>query len=245
MANMVIFGGSRGLGSALAVGLPRRGDKVWVVSRSRPASLTRSGAVGSDVAGEEPDDVQRIWIQADLSQRDGIANVTRVIGDEGIDVLIYNAGIWETKAFTALSDAEIHAIIDTNLTSLLVGLRHLLDNLRKSAQGKIILIGSTCGLENEGARAVVYVATKFGMRGAAQAIREVVRDAGIAVTCLSPGSMATDLSYTEGREAALTKHQGARIPVQDIVDLVRSLLSLSPAACVKDITIPAVRDTDV
>ncbi len=54
MANIPIFGSSRGLGAALIWGVPVRGDKVWLVSRGRPDLDDRDG-------------VQRVWIEADLS----------------------------------------------------------------------------------------------------------------------------------------------------------------------------------
>jgi short-subunit dehydrogenase len=54
VSNILIFGGSRGLGAALSGGVPVRGDKAWLVSRGRPDLDDRGG-------------VQRVWIEADLS----------------------------------------------------------------------------------------------------------------------------------------------------------------------------------
>lgn len=233
MRTIVIFGASRGLGAALAEGVADPGDTVWCISRTRPSVLARS------------DSVSRHWIAHDLREADRFETVKQALGEIPIDLLIYNAGIWEQNGFEAASDGEIQAIVNTNLTSLLLAARHLLANLRSSKLARVVLIGSTCGLENEGTNSVAYAATKFGMRGVAHAMRELLRRDGIAVTVISPGSMATDVEFEAGREAALGAHQGRRIPVGDIVDLVRLISRLSAAACLKEVDVPAVADTDV
>ena len=233
MADVIVFGASRGLGAAFAAGVPNAGETVWCVSRSRPAVL------------DATDGIDRRWIAHDLADSRAFAKVTDQIADRHVGLLIYNAGIWETSGFASASDDEIRAIVDVNLTSLLLAVRHLDANLRKAGNARIVLIGSTCGLENEGTTSVAYAATKFATRGAAHALRELYRPAGIAVTVISPGSMATDIDLTEGRDAALAAHDGKRIPVADLVDIVRLLRRLSPAACVKELDIPALADTDV
>lgn len=171
--------------------------------------------------------------------------VVRHLGTTPIDVLLYNAGVWESVDFPQVSDTEIQHIVNVNLTSLLLAAKRLMPHLIAAPAAKVILIGSTCGLENEGGTSVAYAATKFGMRGAAHALREVLRPHGVAVTCLSPGSMATDVTWEEGPDAALKRHGQKRIPVHDVIHLLRCLMELSPAACIKEIDMPALLDTDV
>jgi short-subunit dehydrogenase len=231
--NIVILGASRGLGAALAIGLPQSGDQVWVASRSRPAFLDRS------------DGVERRWLDLDLASRDAPERVAAAVGDNPIEVLIYNAGIWEASSFDSTSDDEILEIINVNLSTLLLVVKHLVPNLQRSENARAIFIGSTCGLENEGSSGAAYVASKFGVRGAAHALRELLRPSNVAVTCLSPGSMATDVDYDRGPEAALEIHGGRRMPVHDVVRLIDCILNLSAASCVKEVSMPALRDTDV
>ncbi|MGE0699431.1 MAG: SDR family NAD(P)-dependent oxidoreductase [Hyphomicrobiaceae bacterium] len=233
MADVVVFGASRGLGAALATAVPEPGERVWCIARSRPALLDRG------------DGIERRWIAHDLADPSAITTVATAIGDRPVGLLVYNAGIWESAGFADVADAEIRAIVDVNLTSLLLAVRHLAPNLRAATHAKVVLIGSTCGLENEGTTSVAYAATKFAVRGAAHALRELLRPDGIAVTVLSPGSMATDIALEAGADAALAAHGGKRIPVADIVAIVRMLRALSPAACVKEIDVPALADTDV
>src|ERR1044071_3487327 len=95
MTNILIFGASRGLGSVLSAGIVTAGDNVWLVSRSRPETLGRN------------DGVKRVWIQADLASPSAAAlTISQTLTDSCIDVLIYNAGIWEEHAFDSRYNFE-------------------------------------------------------------------------------------------------------------------------------------------
>jgi short-subunit dehydrogenase len=237
--NYMILGGSRGLGDAFVRGLPEDGDTVWMISRSRPDSLALN------------DGVQRIWIEADLSLKSASQQIAEAVKDVPIDVLIYNAGIWETHGWQPHYDfekddpEEIVNIIQVNTTSAILCLQKLLPNIKKSTNGKVILIGSTDGLENNGDNLPAYVASKFGIRGVAHALRENLREHRIAVTCINPGSLGTGVPYEEGIEKALTHYQGTSIPLQDMVLLVKTLTKLSRATCVKEIQVPAMMDRNI
>ena len=111
---------------------------------------------------------------------------------------------------------NIIAIISTNILSPIAYMQALLPNLRRSENGKIILIGSTAGLDHTNNAQVSFVASKFGLRGIAHALREHVRKDKIAVTCINPGELAAKIPYEEGVDKALSEYQGTRIPVQDI-----------------------------
>ncbi len=233
MANVLILGASRGLGAALVEGLPRMGDRVFGLSRSEPAWRRKKSAV------------QRHWIEADLCELGAVQNARREIGKTPIDAMIHVAGIWDEAVFDAMHDDEIAEILDVDLRAFLAFARGLAPNLRRAAHAKVIAIGSTSGVENSGdMTAVAYSAAKFGLRGACQALRQHFRKDGIAVTCLSPGSIASDLAHGESA-AALKRYRGKRMPVEDIVAMIRCILDLSPAACVKEITMPALKDEDI
>lgn len=113
-----------------------------------------------------------------------------------------------------------------------------------AGKGNIILIGSTCGLENEGAECVAYVASKFGLRGAAHSLREHFRSHGVRVTAISPGSMATDFPLSDP-QAAIDQYENTRMPVSDILEVVKCVRNVSSATTLKEIIIPATLDTDV
>ncbi len=236
MANLLILGASRGLGAAFAGYVPGPGDVVWLVARSRPEMLDRD------------DGVTRLWVQADLSLETAAAEIKAALGETRLDALLYNAGIWEDGAFGGgyrFEDsplAETQRLLAVNLSSAILCVQALLPNLRKSDNAKIILIGSTSGLENVQDREVAYVASKFGLRGAAYALRESLRADRIAVTCINPGYFVTGIPYERGVEAVLAETSG--IPMHDLVALVRCLLTLSRGSCVKEIDMPAMRDTN-
>ncbi|RXZ76735.1 SDR family NAD(P)-dependent oxidoreductase [Paenibacillaceae bacterium] len=239
MKNIIIFGASKGLGEAFVKGLPDAGDNVWMISRSRPDSL------------ELGDGINRYWIEADLSAADAARNVASRLDGVTLDVLIYNVGIWESSGFTDDYDfeqddpEEIANIINVNVTSAITCIQKLLPNLKKSANGKIILIGSTAGLENNDYTQVSFAASKFGLRGIGNSLREHVRKYGIGVTCINPGEIATQVPYEDGVDKVLSEYNGAQIPLQDLVSLVKCVMSLSRASCVKEINIPAMLDTSV
>ncbi|MFJ7950655.1 SDR family NAD(P)-dependent oxidoreductase [Lysinibacillus sp. NPDC096418] len=232
----IVFGASKGLGDAFVKGLPNAGDQVWIVSRSRPNSLDLN------------DGVQRIWLEADLSQQNNRYIITEALQNERIDVLIYNVGVWEKEGFEDHYDfeldepEEIASIININLTSTITFIQALLPNIRRSESGKIILIGSTAGLDHTNNSQVSFVTSKFGLRGITNALREHVRKDKIAVTCINPGELAAEIPFEEGAEKAISEYNGTRIPVQDIVSLVKCVVSLSNVACVKEINVPAITD---
>jgi short-subunit dehydrogenase len=234
MANMIIFGASRGLGAAFSLSVPSSGDAVWLVSRSRPDLTNRDG-------------IRRLWIEADLSARGANERIAAAIGNAAIDVAIYNAGIWEQDAFSSaydfanVSDDETERIIAINLVSAITCMRALLPNLRKSIDGKVILIGSTSGLDHSSGPEVAYAASKFGLRGAAHALREGLRDDGIAVTCLNPGNIGT-IKVEDGVVSAVPHEDRRMIPPSDLVEIVKCVTRLSNACCVKEIDVMAMTD---
>jgi len=239
MKTYIVFGASKGLGDAFVRGVPQQGDKMWIVARSRPDSL------------DVEDGVQRQWIQADLSDSHSANIIKELLQDETLDVLIYNVGIWEKEGFEEHytfdhdEPADISNLIQVNITSAIVNVQALLLQLRKSMAGKIIFIGSTAGLNNANNNQVSFVASKFAIRGITEALREHTRKDGIAVTCINPGELAAEIPYEEGAERALTAYNATRIPLEDMVSLVKCVVSLSKAACVKEINVPALTDTNV
>jgi short-subunit dehydrogenase len=237
MKNFLIIGASRGLGDALNRWLPARNDHVWLIARSQPWL-------------EGSDGVSRQWIRADLAQPEAAQRIAESLDGQRLDALIYNAGIWEDAAFGPNYDfeavsAEANArIITVNLTAAVHCTQALLPNLRQSANGKVVLIGSINGLENIGAREVAYNASKMGLRGLAHALRENVRAAGIGVTVVNPGSFAGEAGDLSAEEI-VRRYTGELIPMQDLVALIKCVIGLSRATVVKEIDVPALGDRGV
>lgn len=226
--NMLITGGSRGLGDAFARHLGQAGDTLWLVSRTRPHSLNLE------------DGIPRHWIQADLASPGVHKRIVDGLDTE-LDVVIHNAGVWENTAFSSayrfetVLEAETRAVLEVNLIAPILLTQALLPKLRGSSNPKIIFIGSINGLENSAMPEVAYSASKFGLRGMAHALREHLRSEAIGVTVINPGSIAWGENLS--REDL--------IPPSDIVRLVRAVLETSNRTVVKEIDLPAMRDSQV
>ena len=226
--NILITGASRGLGDAFSRGLGRSGDTLWLVSRHVCPSLKLA------------DGVTRHWIEADLSSA-GVHQRIAASLPPVLNVVIHNAGIWESTAFSSqynfeqVSEAETRAVLEINLIAPILLTQAVLPNLINSSNPKIILIGSINGLENASMPEVAYSASKFGLRGVAHALREHLRKDSIGVTILNPGSIAWNDNLS--REDLI-------LP-SDIVGLVRAVLETSRRTTVKEIDLPAMQDVQV
>jgi NAD(P)-dependent dehydrogenase (short-subunit alcohol dehydrogenase family) len=98
--------------------------------------------------------------------------------------------------------------------------------------GAVIFIGSTSGLDNSSGREVAYAASKFGLRGVTHALRENLRADGIAVTCLNPGNIGT-ITVERGIVSSSPHERREMIPPQDLIAIVKCVIGLSNASCVK------------
>jgi len=233
----LIFGISKGLGRALAQSVPTVKDIVYGVSRSKPDYL------------ENHKNVE--WIPADLSNPSHSSEeLKRHIGQTTIDYLIYNVGIWEHNGFSKdynFQDNpkdEILNLINTNISSCILSIQAFIENLKKSANAKIILIGSTWALDNHNGKEVTFSATKFALRGITHSLRENLRDHHIGVSILNIGTLATNYDFKESGENIIEKINRA-IPLPDVIQAVKFILSTSNATCVKEINMPAMKDSNV
>lgn len=235
--NLMIIGASKGLGRAFAEGLCQPGDTVIGVSRSRPPHL--QCATGVHVR----------WIDADLSQPLQAAAHIAAHAPAALDVLIHNLGIWEETAFSddyrflEQSDCALAQLVDVNITATLLLLRHLLPRLLGSTRPQLVLTGSTSGLPRSGRPEVAFGACKAALNGIADALREGYRDQRLAVTTLQLGYLNTDDGLSVPRADAADRDHGTRVPVHDVVAMVRALLQLSPSGFVRELVLPAIADT--
>ncbi len=236
--NYIIFGVSKGLGKAITQQIPTLDDTVYGISRTAPEYLNKQQNLQ--------------WIAADLAQPTAaLATIKNRIQDERIDYLIYNVGIWEhnafddTYAFADNSPLEITTIINTNITACILMIQSLLENLKKSPNAKIILIGSTWGLDNHKGKEVAFSASKFALRGIAQALRENLRTDQIGISVLNLGYLATAYEDITDVDLIVKKTQGQLIPIPDVLNAIRFIISTSIASCVKEINMPAMQDFNV
>ncbi|MEP7373214.1 MAG: SDR family oxidoreductase [Chitinophagaceae bacterium] len=233
----LIFGISKGLGKVLTQTIPADRDKVYGISRSKPAYL------------ETHKNVE--WISADLSNpSQSSEQLKKHIGQNTIDYLIYNVGIWENNGFSndyKFEDTpkdEIVNMVNTNISSCILAIQAFIENLKKAENAKIILIGSTWALDNHNGKEVTFSATKFALRGITHSLRENLRDYNIGVAVLNIGTLATKPGFKESGDSIIEKTNGG-IPLQDVIRAVKFILSTSGATCVKEINMPAMKDSNI
>lgn len=231
----LIYGVSKGLGKAIVKAVPKPTDTIYGVSRTRPQEMPNLN-----------------WICADLSNPEqAVSDVKAAIGQQKLDVLIYNVGIWEQQAFSNnynfedVSAAEIHQIITTNITTCILSIQSLIENLKLSNSAKIILIGSTWGVENHNGKELVFSSTKFALRGIAQSLREILREHLIGVSVLNLGYLASEYEIEKPVEEILEETEYSLIPLADVLHAIIFIISTSKAACVKEILMPAMLDQNV
>lgn len=233
----LIFGISKGLGKAITQAVPGDEDLVYGISRSKPDYL------------ENHKNVE--WISADLSNpSQSSEELKRHIGQNTIDYLIYNVGIWENNGFSKNYNFEdnpkdeILNLVNTNISSCILAIQAFVGNLKKSENAKIILIGSTWALDNHNGKEVAFSATKFALRGITHALREYLRDCNIGVSILNLGTLATKNGFNEIVES-INEKPGGEIPLQDVIRAVKFILLTSNATCVKEINMPAMKDSNI
>ena len=233
---ILIVGASKGLGRAFVEGLAGNEDTVIGISRNRPIDLQLQTEAKVD------------WISVDMSNSIQASKIIEKQAPTELDVIIYNIGVWEEEAFgdsyhfLKSSDEEIVNLINTNVTSAILLLRRLIPRLLKSRRPQIVLTGSTSGLPQSGGPEVAFGASKFALRGIANALREGFRDEKLAVTCLQIGDLNTEDSISEPIDIACQRGNGYLIPLHDVVDITRALLKISNSSYVNEITLPAILD---
>lgn len=210
----LITGGSKGIGYGIAEALLKEGYRVAITSRSQE---------GADEAAERIGGGDNIFaIAADVknyeSQKKAVDAVVSKWGQ--IDVLIANAGVGVFANIEEISVADWNETIDTNLTGVFYSVKASLAEIKKST-GYIITISSLAGT-NFFAGGSAYNASKFGLTGFTQAIMLDLRQYGIKVSTIMPGSVAT---YFNDHQPDAEKDNW-KIQPEDLGSLVVDLLKM-------------------
>ncbi|MEO1921297.1 MAG: SDR family NAD(P)-dependent oxidoreductase [Sphingomonadaceae bacterium] len=180
-----ITGASSGIGRALAHGWGARGAKLILSGRD----LQRLSAV-ADRTGAETITVPFDVRDSEAMQR----SVERALAWAGrIDVLVNNAGISQRSLALETSMEVYRQIIDIDLVSQIELTQAILPKMVSQGGGKLVFISSIAGKVGVPLR-TAYSAAKFGLIGYADALRAEVKQHGIDVHVIAPGSVATDVS---------------------------------------------------
>ncbi|MBX2957142.1 MAG: SDR family oxidoreductase [Cyclobacteriaceae bacterium] len=217
MKTALITGGSKGIGLGIAEILIANGWHVGITgrnSKSIDVAVAKLNAINKDHALGLIADVRKL----DEQQK----SVEKVLDTWGqLDVLVANAGIGHFGSIEELSAEQWHETIDTNLTGVFYSIKASLPALKKS-KGYIITIASLAGT-NFFAGGSAYNASKFGLVGFTQAVMMDVRDHGVKVSTIMPGSVATYFN-----EHVPSSADAWKIQPEDIGQLVLGLLTMNP-----------------
>jgi NAD(P)-dependent dehydrogenase (short-subunit alcohol dehydrogenase family) len=182
---VLITGGSRGLGLALARELSREGARIVICGRD-PESLERARAslerLGADV----------VAISCDVTDRDAVGRLIQGVQQRlgRVDVLINNAGVIEVGPAETMSVADYEEAMATNFWGMLYPTLAVLPAMRQRGAGRIVnitSIGGKLGIPH----LVPYSASKFAAVGFSQGLRAEVAADGIKVVTVCPGFMRT------------------------------------------------------
>jgi short-subunit dehydrogenase len=224
MKSALVTGGSSGIGLAIARALREDGYELTLVAR-RPEPL--------EAAARELD---ALAVPANLGDPDECVGAVAAHAERhgGMDVLVNSAGIGIGGSFADQDTKKIALQVDVNLRATLVVTRESLHYLRAS-RGQIITLASIAGTIPTPGLAV-YGATKAALIAWTNSLNREEADNGVRATAISPGFVATRMTEWTG----LSNEE--QISPEDIVALVRTVLSLGPQARVPNIVVERVGD---
>lgn len=208
----LVTGASRGIGRAIARRLASRWNIV-AVARTAPDLETLAAEIGEDGGSCET---------VGLDVADGRA-VDAALSSRDVDVVVNNAGIGVLKPLVELEPEEWHRMVDVNFNALYYVTRALLPGMMRRGRGHVILIGSLAG-RNAFVGGTCYSATKHAVIGFAESLMLEVRDSGVKVSTVMPGSVATSFSRFGGEAPWKLTSDDVAASVEFLVDTPERML---------------------
>jgi 3-oxoacyl-[acyl-carrier protein] reductase len=196
---VLVTGGSRGIGAAIAKRLATDGANV-AITHTKGADAAASVVKEIKHAGRKA-----IAIQADAADAEAVKTaVEKTVATFGrLDVLVNNAGTAIPKTFEETTLEEMDRVIDINVRGTFVATQAALKHMKDG--GRIIMIGSSVGERMMTPGLVPYSATKGAVKMFTQGLSREVGKRGITVNNIQPGPIDTDLNPAAGEWAAPQK----------------------------------------
>ena len=219
----VVTGASSGIGAATARALSTDGYRVALLARRLDLITALADELGDGA----------IAVQADVTDRDSlVAAAERVQGElGGASVLVNNAGVMLLGPFAADRREDYRQMIEVNLLGAITATEVFLDQLKTAGSSPtgadIVNISSVAGRTARAGNGV-YAATKWGMNGWSESLRqELLPD--VRVTLIEPGVVATELpthiTHEETREGVGKLYDQAEVTAEDIAEVIAFTLS--------------------
>jgi 3-oxoacyl-[acyl-carrier protein] reductase len=188
---VLVTGGNRGIGRAVAEAFLAAGDKVAVTTRSGGAP---EGALDLRCDVTDPEQVEAAYAAIEAAHGP-------------VDVLVANAGITHDTLLLRMSEDDWSSVIDTNLTGSYRLAKRAAKGMLRLRRGRIIFVSSVVGLLGSAGQAN-YAASKAGLVGLARSLARELGSRGITANVVAPGFVETDMT------AVLTDEQKSTIKAQ-------------------------------
>ena len=211
----LITGGSKGIGLGVAESMVKEGMNVIVTSRHQEAADAAANSLNKIGPGKA------LGVKSDVrdlaSQEAAVSKAIEAFG--ALDIVIANAGVGHFAPIHELTPEQWNETIDINLTGVFYSVKASMNAL-KNSKGYLITIASLAGA-NFFANGSAYNSSKFGLVGFTQATMLDLRQMGIKVSTIMPGSVATYFNNHVPNDA-----DGWKIQPEDIGQMVIDLLKL-------------------
>ena len=194
--SVLVTGGNRGIGLAIARAFADGGDKVAVTYRSGepPAELAERGCLAVKCDITDPEQVERAYKEVEEAHGP-------------VEVLVANAGVTRDQLLLRMSEEDFTSVVDTNLTGTFRVVKRASRGMLRARNGRIVLISSVVGLLGSAGQSN-YAASKAGLVGFARSLARELASRNITVNVVAPGFVDTDMTR------ALTDEQRAGIVAQ-------------------------------
>jgi 3-oxoacyl-[acyl-carrier protein] reductase len=224
MHNVIVTGGSRGLGLAMATGLAAAGYRVIAVARSESAELAAAAAAHSSGQGG-------IAFRAlDLTDGDAVGPFVRSVRAEfgPLYGLINNAGLGTSGVLSMMQDDAIERLVRLNTIAPILMSKYVVRSMMSERAGRIVNVSSviaTSGFSGLSA----YAATKSSLIGFTRSLAREVGQLGITVNAVAPGFIDTEMTHelsSDQRDKIVRRSALRRLAQpQDVAAVVEFLLS--------------------
>ncbi|MEU0214354.1 3-oxoacyl-ACP reductase FabG [Streptomyces sp. NPDC006265] len=175
--SVLITGGNRGIGLAIARHLAEAGDRVAVTYRS----------------GEPPEGL--LAVRCDITDTDQVDAAFKEVEEQHgpVEVLVANAGITKDQLLMRMSEDDFTSVVDTNLTGAFRVTKRASRGMLRAKKGRVVYISSAVALRGESGQAN-YAASKAGLVGFARSMARELGSRGITFNVVAPGLTETSMS---------------------------------------------------
>ena len=205
--NVLVTGGSRGIGAEICKVLASFGLKVWINYRSNPK-------LADDLKAQiEADGGNAAVVKFDATnEEDFIAAINLIIQSDGeLSYLVNNAGITNDKLALRMSVDDFNSVIDANLKSAFIGCKEALKVMSKKRFGSVVNVASIVG-EMGNAGQTNYAASKGGMIAMSKSFAKEGASRNVRFNSVTPGFIATDM--TDALSDEIKANYSANIPLK-------------------------------